>query len=60
MSPAAKKTAAKKTATKKPVAKKTAARTVTAVLRPGRLIGKVAIVTGAAGGIGQVIARRYL
>ena len=57
---AAKKTAAKKTTTKKPVAKKTAARPVTAVLRPGRLIGKVAIVTGAAGGIGQVIARRYL
>ena len=57
---AAQKTAAKKTTTKKPVAKKTAARPVTAVLRPGRLIGKVAIVTGAAGGIGQVIARRYL
>ena len=31
-----------------------------AVMRPGRLVGKVAIVTGAAGGIGQVIARRYL
>ena len=60
MSPTAQKTAAKKTAIKKPVAKKTAARPVTAVLRPGRLIGKVAIVTGAAGGIGQVIARRYL
>jgi malonyl-CoA reductase/3-hydroxypropionate dehydrogenase (NADP+) len=31
-----------------------------AAARPGRLAGKVAIVTGAAGGIGQVIVRRYL
>ena len=31
-----------------------------AVLRPGRLIDKVALVTGAAGNIGEVIVRRYL
>jgi len=28
--------------------------------RPGRLIGKVALITGAAGNIGEVIVRRYL
>jgi malonyl-CoA reductase/3-hydroxypropionate dehydrogenase (NADP+) len=52
--------APKKVASKKVAPKKAAPRTAVAVLRPGRLIGKVAIVTGAAGGIGQVIARRYL
>jgi malonyl-CoA reductase/3-hydroxypropionate dehydrogenase (NADP+) len=52
--------APKKVASKKVAPKKTASNTAAAVLRPGRLIGKVAIVTGAAGGIGQVIARRYL
>ncbi len=51
---------AKPAAPKKSAAKKPAAKKPVAVLRPGRLIGKVAIVTGAAGGIGQVIARRYL
>ena len=30
------------------------------VVRPGRLIGKVALVSGAAGNIGEVIVRRYL
>jgi malonyl-CoA reductase/3-hydroxypropionate dehydrogenase (NADP+) len=29
-------------------------------LRPGRLVGKVALISGAAGNIGEVIARRYL
>lgn len=29
-------------------------------LRPGRLLGKVALVTGAAGNIGEIIVRRYL
>ena len=63
--PAAKKPAAKKPAAKKPAAKKTAAKRSIATspvmpLRPGRLMGKVAVVTGAAGGIGQVIIRRYL
>ena len=31
-----------------------------ALTRPGRLLGKVAIVTGAAGNIGEVIVRRFL
>jgi malonyl-CoA reductase/3-hydroxypropionate dehydrogenase (NADP+) len=59
MSPAAKlkKTPAKKT----PAARKPAAATApTLAMRPGRLLDKVALVTGAAGGIGQVIVRRYL
>ena len=70
MSPANKKPPAKKSVAKKPVAKKPAAKKAVAKrsiakspgmpLRPGRLLGKVAVVTGAAGGIGQVIARRYL
>lgn len=30
------------------------------VIRPGRLAGKVALITGAAGNIGEVIVRRYL
>ena len=57
---AAKKAAPKAVAPKKAAPKRAATDTAVAVLRPGRLIGKVAIVTGAAGGIGQVIARRYL
>ena len=58
---AAPKPAPKAAAARKPArAVASAVNTATAVLRPGRLVGKVAIVTGAAGGIGQVIARRYL
>ena len=30
------------------------------ITRPGRLVGKVALITGAAGNIGEVIVRRYL
>ena len=57
----ASKAAPKAAAARKPArAVASAVKTATAVLRPGRLVGKVAIVTGAAGGIGQVIARRYL
>ena len=53
--------APKGAAVRKPARKVAAAvKAATTVMRPGRLIGKVAIVTGAAGGIGQVIARRYL
>ncbi len=53
--------APKAAAARKPARKVAAAvKAAAAVMRPGRLIGKVAIVTGAAGGIGQVIARRYL
>ena len=46
---------ARKTKTSK---RKTAAPPV--VMRPGRLVGKVALITGAAGNIGEVIVRRYL
>ncbi|MEY4847314.1 MAG: hypothetical protein RLZZ36_427, partial [Pseudomonadota bacterium] len=46
---------ARKTKTSK---RKTAATPV--VMRPGRLVGKVALITGAAGNIGEVIVRRYL
>ena len=53
--------APKGAAARKPARKVAAAvKAAATVMRPGRLIGKVAIVTGAAGGIGQVIARRYL
>ena len=67
-SPAKKSAVAKTPAAKKPAAVKksaapgklAAARKPAVPMRPGRLVGKVAIVTGAAGGIGQVIVRRYL
>ena len=32
----------------------------TAIVASGRLTGKVALITGAAGNLGQAIARRYL
>ncbi|MBM4225467.1 MAG: hypothetical protein FJ167_11970, partial [Gammaproteobacteria bacterium] len=32
----------------------------TLAMRPGRLVGKVALISGAAGNIGEVIVRRYL
>jgi len=35
-------------------------RAATSGLRPGRLIGKVALITGAAGNIGETIVQRYL
>jgi malonyl-CoA reductase/3-hydroxypropionate dehydrogenase (NADP+) len=46
----------RKTATKKRTSRKPAVKAT----RPGRLVGKVALVTGAGGNIGEVIVRRYL
>lgn len=54
----------KKSAPKKKASRKTSVATAAvqrrAAMRPGRLLGKVALVTGAAGNIGTVITRRYL
>lgn len=49
---------AKKTTSAKSAKTKSSAKTK--LLRPGRLVGKVALVSGAAGNIGEVIVRRYL
>jgi malonyl-CoA reductase/3-hydroxypropionate dehydrogenase (NADP+) len=60
-------TSSKQVAVAKPGAAKKSAATssgtrgaVRTAMRPGRLIGKVALVTGAGGNIGEVIVRRYL
>lgn len=52
----------KKKSSESPKARrKTAVKTTKPKLtRPGRLVGKVAVVTGAAGNIGEVIVRRFL
>ncbi|NBP07425.1 MAG: SDR family NAD(P)-dependent oxidoreductase [Gammaproteobacteria bacterium] len=42
------------------VSKKSTSKKSALALRPGRLVGKVAVVSGAAGNIGEVIVRRYL
>ena len=44
----------------KPASGKSAAAKSAVAWRPGRLVGKVALITGAAGNIGEVIVRRYL
>jgi len=42
------------------VSKKSTSKKSALAMRPGRLVGKVALVSGAAGNIGEVIVRRYL
>ena len=49
-----------KKTTRKAKTPKRKAPAVPVVMRPGRLVGKVALITGAAGNIGEVIVRRYL